>query len=195
MSSQDPGLVRPQYWYPKAALEEVPHGVADEAFSLGLASAHRKVPSHHACHTVKFCADAETCAPELVCADLGGVDRSVVEFAVAARLGHRQRTRRALFEGPRRRRSARPERAGGAGITPVCVARGAGSGLFARHGVRVAGAMTVAPAHQVNVDMVVVIDVRARSQNRAELITGRRLHIVQKSLLLGRAMPAVLDRD
>src|ERR1700750_232295 len=107
MSSQDPGLVRPQYWYPKAALEEVPHGVADEAFSLGLASAHRKVPSRHACHTVKFCADAETCAPELVCADLGGVDRSVVEFAVAPRLGHRQRTRRALFSRTSRRPLAR----------------------------------------------------------------------------------------
>ena len=68
MSSQDPGLVRPQYWYPKAALEEVPHGVADEAFSLGLASAHRKVPSRHACHTVKFCADAETCVRRNLCA-------------------------------------------------------------------------------------------------------------------------------
>src|SRR5690242_8344 len=76
-----------------------------------------------------------------------GPGRSVVEFAVAARLGHGQRARAALLE---RRRSARPERAGDAGIAPTYVARGARSGLLPRHGVRIAGAMTIAPAHQVN---------------------------------------------
>src|SRR6266576_3621362 len=98
---------------------------------------------------------------KLVCAGPGGVDRSV-EFPVAARLGHRQRAPAALLEGPRRRRSARAERAGDAGIAPAYVTRGTCSGLFARHGVRVAGAMTVAPAHQIDVDMVVVINVRPR---------------------------------
>ena len=55
--------------------------------------------------------------------------------------------------------------------------------------------MAVTPAHQIDVDVVVVIDVRTRRQHRAELIAGRGLHVAQKALLLRQPAPAVLDRD
>src|SRR5258708_36171242 len=75
------------------------------------------------------------------------------------------------------------------------VSRGARGDLFARDSVRVARAMAVAPAHQIDVDVVVVIDVRAGRQHRAELIAGRGLHVAQKALLLRQSAPTVLHRD
>src|SRR5215472_14994226 len=120
-----------------------------------------------------------------------------VVLAVGARLGHGQGALALLLvEAPSlRRRPARCERAGDPGVVLDRVARGARGDLFARHGVRVARAMAVAPTHQIDVDMVVVIDVRAGRQHRAELIAGRGLHVAQKTLLLRQAAPAVLHRD
>src|SRR5262245_17150658 len=119
-----------------------------------------------------------------------------VVLAVGARLGHGQGALALLLvEAPSlRRRPARCERAGDPGVLDR-VARGARGDLFARHGVRVARAMAVAPTHQIDVDMVVVIDVRAGRQHRAELIAGRGLHVARKTLLLRQAAPAVLHRD
>src|SRR5260370_32490870 len=60
--------------------------------------------------------------------------------------------------------------------TGTGVARaGARGDLLAGDGTWITGAMAVTPAHQVNVNMVVVIDVRARRQHGGELIAGRSL--------------------
>ena len=53
----------------------------------------------------------------------------------------------------------------------------------------------VAPPHQVDVDVIVVIDVGARRQHGGELLAGCALHVAQKALLFRRALPAVLHRD
>src|SRR5215468_4004255 len=55
--------------------------------------------------------------------------------------------------------------------------------------------MAVAPAHQIDMDMIVMIDVRTWRQHRGELIAGRRLHVAQKPLLLGQTVPSILDSD
>src|SRR5262249_52477995 len=111
----------------------------------------------------------------------------LVVFAVLAGLGRGQGT--PLLVGikgpPRRRHPARCKRAGDARIALARVSRGARGNFFARNSVRVARAMAVAPTHQIDVDVVVVIDVRARRQHGAELIAGRGLHVAQKALLLG----------
>ena len=52
-----------------------------------------------------------------------------------------------------------------------------------------------AAPHQVHVDVVVVIDVRAGREHGREVLAGRRLHVAQEALLLRSAAPAVLDRD
>ena len=49
--------------------------------------------------------------------------------------------------------------------------------------------------HQIDVNVIVVIDVGARRQHGGELFAGGGLHVVQKALLLGRAVPAVLHAD
>src|SRR5262249_33425417 len=120
-----------------------------------------------------------------------------VVFPIRPGLGHGQGALALLLVGapPRCRRPARGKRAGDPGVVLDRVARGARGDLFARQGVRVARAMAVTPTHQIEVDMVVVIGVRAGRQHRAELIAGRRLHVAQKTLLLRRAAPAVLHRD
>src|SRR5262249_39390897 len=125
------------------------------------------------------------------------VQRTLVVFPVRPGLGHGQGALALLLveAPPLRRRPARCERAGDPGVVLDRVARGARGDLFARHSVRVARAMAVAPTHQIDVDMVVVIDVRAGRQHRAELIAGRGLHVAQKTLLLRQAAPAVLHRD
>ena len=66
---------------------------------------------------------------------------------------------------------------------------------FARNGVRPARAAAALAAHQVHVDVVVVIDVVAGRQHRRECLAGVKLHVVQEALLFRRAVPAVLDRD
>src|SRR5438128_1812002 len=122
-----------------------------------------------------------------------------VVLTVLAGLGHRQGALAPFLVGikgpPRRRRPARCERAGNARVALDRVSRGARGDLFARDSVRVARAMAVTPAHQIDVDVVVVIDVRAGRQHRAELIAGRGLHVAQKALLLRQPAPAVLHRD
>src|ERR1700745_2038503 len=55
--------------------------------------------------------------------------------------------------------------------------------------------MAVTPAHQIDVDMIVMIDVRTWRQHGGELIAGRALHVAQKSLLLRQTVPAILDAD
>ena len=50
-------------------------------------------------------------------------------------------------------------------------------------------------AHQVDVDVIVMIDVGARRQHGRELLAGRGLHVAQESLLLRHSPPAVLHRD
>ena len=49
--------------------------------------------------------------------------------------------------------------------------------------------------HQIDVDVIVVIDVGARRQHGGELLAGGGLHVVQKTLLLGRAVPAILHAN
>src|SRR5215468_11103141 len=122
-----------------------------------------------------------------------------VVLPVLAGLGHGQGALAPFLVGikgpPRRRRPARRERAGDSRIALDRVSRGARGDLLARDGVRVARAMAVTPTHQIDVDVVVVIDVRAGRQHRAELIAGRGLHVAQKALLLRQPVPAVLYRD
>ena len=65
-------------------------------------------------------------------------------------------------------------------------APGARGDLLARHRARIAGAMAVAPAHQIDVDVIVVMDVGARRQHGGELIAGGGLHVAQEALLLGK---------
>src|SRR6266404_9785033 len=117
-----------------------------------------------------------------------------VVLAVLARLGRGERAGAPFLERAGRG-AVRGERAGDATIALARVARGTRGHLLSRHGVRIAGAMAIAPAHQIDVDMVVVIDVRARRQHRAEFIAGRRLHVAQNSLLLGQTGPTVFHRD
>src|SRR6266478_6133220 len=104
-----------------------------------------------------------------------------VVLTVLAGLGHRQGALAPFLVGikgpPRRRRPARCERAGNARIALDRVSRRARGDLFARDSVRVARAMAVTPAHQIDVDVVVVIDVRAgrqRSSVRARTRSGMR---------------------
>jgi hypothetical protein len=54
--------------------------------------------------------------------------------------------------------------------------------FLARHRAWVAGAMTVAPTHEIDVHVIVVIDVRAWRQHRGELIAGGGLHVAQETL-------------
>src|SRR5215471_4844988 len=49
--------------------------------------------------------------------------------------------------------------------------------------------------HQVDVDVIVVIDVRARRQDGVELPACAGLHVAQETLLFRQAMPAVFDGD
>ena len=44
-------------------------------------------------------------------------------------------------------------------------------------------------------NVIVVIDIGAGRQHGRKLIAGRRLHVVQKALLLRRAAPAILHLD
>ena len=70
----------------------------------------------------------------------------------------------------------------------------AGNLLARRRGGLADGALALA-AHQIDVDVIVVIDVGARRQHGVELLTGGGLDVAQKSLLFGHALPAVLHRD
>src|SRR5262245_29983000 len=110
-----------------------------------------------------------------------------VVLAVLARLG----------EGPRALapRRDRPGDGGVAGPTHAVARARTRGDLLARDRVRIAGAVAVAPAHQIDVDVIVVMDVRARREHGGELIAGGGLHVAQEALLLRQAAPAVLHRD
>src|SRR5512144_3159601 len=76
--------------------------------------------------------------------------RASVVLAVVARLGHGEGA-----SAPNRRQPARRERAGDrrfAGTLAGVSAAGACGNLLARDRVRIAGAMAVAPPHQIDVD-------------------------------------------
>ena len=66
---------------------------------------------------------------------------------------------------------------------------------LARNGGRLADVAAVIAPHQIDVDVIVMIDVGAGRQHGGEILARRRLHVVQESLLLRRAVPAVLHRD
>ena len=74
-------------------------------------------------------------------------------------------------------------------------AAGARRGDFAGYGGRFADMPAARAPHEVDVNMIVVIDIGAGREHGRKLIAGRRLHVVQKSLLLGRAVPALLHLD
>src|SRR5262245_65603946 len=119
--------------------------------------------------------------------DHAAVCRGSVVLAVLARLRQGQR---AL--APRRERASDGGLAGAADAVARARARG---DLLARDRVRIAGTMAIAPAHQIDVDMIVVIDVRARREHGGKLIAGGGLHVAQEALLLRQSAPAVLHRD
>src|SRR5580704_1092150 len=68
-------------------------------------------------------------------------------------------------------------------------------GDFARDRRGLADMAAVIVPHQIDVDVIVVIDVGARRQHGGELVAGGRLYVVQKALLLGRTLPAILNAD
>src|SRR5256884_8800706 len=111
-----------------------------------------------------------------------------VVLTVLAGLGHRQGALAPFLVGikgpPRRRRPARCERAGNARIALDRVSRGARGDLFARDSVRVARAMAVTPAHQIDVEGAEGITVGTRRRHRAELMAGGGRHAGRKPLSL-----------
>src|ERR1700679_2472359 len=72
---------------------------------------------------------------------------------------------------------------------------GARGDFLAGDGSRLADQTPRGAAHQVHMDVVVVIGVGARREHRGELLARARLDVAQKTLLLGQTMPAVLHRD
>ena len=64
--------------------------------------------------------------------------------------------------------------------------------LVAADRMRIAGTVIVAPAHQIDMDVIVVKRIGARRQHGGELLAGARLHVMQERLLLRRAVPAML---
>src|ERR1700726_2612172 len=78
----------------------------------------------------------------------------------------------------------------------VRVARACPRGDFrARDGGGFADEAPGGAAHQVDVDVIIVIGVGAWREHGCELLAGRALDVAQKTLLFGKAMPAVLHRD
>ena len=75
-----------------------------------------------------------------------------------------------------------------------CAARALGDDV-ARDSGRFADVAAAGAAHQVHVDMIVVIDVGARRQHGGEFVASGELHVVQKGLLFRRAVPAILHAD
>jgi hypothetical protein len=67
--------------------------------------------------------------------------------------------------------------------------------LLARERGRLADHALAGAARQIDVDVIVVIDVGARRQHGAELLTGGGLHVAQKALLFRHALPAILYRN
>src|SRR5262245_54027975 len=68
----------------------------------------------------------------------------------------------------RRRTPLRADRAGDAGVAAGVAATGAGGDQFAGDGGRIADRAAARAAHQVHMDVVVVVDVRARREHGGE---------------------------
>src|SRR5437868_13996853 len=85
-------------------------------------------------------------------------------------------------------RSGHERLARGIGVALPCPRRD----LLTRHGARLADHTPAGAAHQIDVDMIVVIDVRARRQHGSKLLARRGLHVAQKTLLFRQPSPAVL---
>ena len=66
---------------------------------------------------------------------------------------------------------------------------------FARNRRRLADVAAVIVPHQIDVNVIVMIDVGAGRQHGGEIVAGRELHVVQKALFLRCALPAVLHAD
>ena len=99
-----------------------------------------------------------------------------------------------------RRRSLRAglppsrDRAGGrTGPPTVAAAAGARGGDFAGDRVGLADHAAARVPHQVDVDVIVVIGVRAWRQDGGEHLAGRALYVVQEALLFRWAVPALFD--
>src|SRR6202140_2580080 len=67
--------------------------------------------------------------------------------------------------------------------------------FLARHRLWLANQPPRGAAHQIDVDVIVVIDVGARRQHGGELLAGRGLHVAGQTLLSRSALPAVLQRN
>jgi len=89
------------------------------------------------------------------------------------------------------------DRTGDARVAVVdgVAAAGALGDDFARDRGRFADAAPTRAAHQIHVDVVIVIHVGAGREYGREFFAGGKLHVVQKSLLLRRPVPAVLHGD
>src|SRR4029079_113748 len=93
---------------------------------------------------------------------------------------------------------ARTYRAGDGGFARIRVRAAplrARSDLLAGDGGGLADQAAAGTAHQVHVDVIAVIDVRARRQHRGEMDARAGLHVAQKALLFRHAAPAVLHGD
>src|SRR5690242_3472980 len=55
-----------------------------------------------------------------------------------------------------------------------------------------AGSIAAVASHQIDVDVIVMRGVIARRQDGCEIVARSELHVVQKSLLLGSAVPTLL---
>src|SRR5262249_56482936 len=125
---------------------------------------------------------------------------AVIKSVHAIGTGHCDRQARAITSAGCQRRSGltpRRQRAGNRWIVapPHIAATQASDHLLARYRLRIAGAMAARTPHQVDVDVVEMIGVRTGRKHGREAIAGCALHIVQKALLLRRAVPAALDHD
>src|SRR4051812_48585507 len=94
---------------------------------------------------------------------------------------------------------AAAERTRRPGLTRCGVGGSAAAGtcgdLIAGYRSRLADQAAAGAAHQIDVDMVLMVTVGARRQHGIELLAGGGLHVAQKSLLFGHAAPAALDGD
>src|SRR2546430_15330929 len=65
---------------------------------------------------------------------------------------------------------------------------------IARNSRRIADASPARAPHQVEMQVIVVVDVRSGPEHGRELLAGRRVHVVQETALLPQAAPAFPHR-
>ena len=88
------------------------------------------------------------------------------------------------------------ERTGNPRVAPgLAAARCTRRDLLTRHSRRLADGAPRSTAHQIHMDVIVVIDVGARRQHRGELATRGAFDIAQEALLRRQPLPAVLHRN